>query len=185
MATATHTGIVRHSIGWSIALSLLLIVAGILAILIPPVAGISAAILVAWLLAFSGLMHLVFAWHVRTTGSFVWQLLIGLLYLLIGFYLISRPVAGLASLTLLLASYLFVKGILEFVLGFRMRPFPGSGWLFFDGLMAIILGAMIGSTWPSSSEWAIGTLIGISILFAGISRLSLSLAARRIIPKAL
>ena len=80
MATATHTGIVRHSIGWSIALSLLLIVAGILAILIPPVAGISAAILVAWLLAFSGVMHLVFAWHVRTTGSFVWQLLIGLLY---------------------------------------------------------------------------------------------------------
>ncbi len=185
MATVAHTGIVRQSVGWSIALSVVMIIAGILAILVPPVAGISVAILVAWLLAFSGVAHLMFAWHMRTSGSLIWQLLIGILYLLIASYLITRPVAGLASLTLLLASYLFVKGILEFVLGFRMRSFPGSGWLFFDGLMAIVLGAMIGLTWPSSSEWAIGTLIGISILFAGISRLSISLAARRIFPKAL
>ena len=162
-----------------------MILAGILAITVPVVGGISVAILVAWLLTFSGVAHLVFAWHMRTTGSFFWQLLIGILYLAIAFYILTRPAAGLASLTLLLASYLFVKGILEFVLAFRMRPFPGSRWLFFDGLMAILLGGMIGSTWPSSSEWAIGTLIGVSILFAGISRLSISMAARRIIPKAL
>ena len=185
MAIAVQEGIVRHSVGMSIALSALMIIAGILAILVPPAAGISVAIFVAWLVALSGVFHLGFAWQMRTTGSLLWQLLIGILYLAISLYMLTRPIAGLASLTLVLASYLFVKGILEFVLGVRMRPFPGSGWLFFDGLMAIILGAMIGFTWPSSSEWAIGTLIGVSILFAGISRLSLSLAARRIIPKAL
>ena len=185
MATATHVGIVRQSVGWSIVTSVLMIAAGILAILVPPAAGISVAIFVAWMIGLSGLGHLLFAWHMRTTGSLLWQLLVGVLYLAVAFYLISRPVAGLASLTLVLASYMFVKGILEFVLAIRMRPFPGSRWLFFDGLMAVVVGAMIGLSWPSSTEWAIGTLIGVSILFAGISRLSLSLAARRIIPKAL
>lgn len=146
MATAAHVGIVRQSVGWSIVLSVVMILAGILAITVPVVGGISVAILVAWLLTFSGVAHLVFAWHLRTTGSFFWQLLIGILYLAIAFYILTRPAAG---------------------------------------LMAIILGGMIGSTWPSSSEWAIGTLIGVSILFAGISRLSISMAARRIIPKAL
>src|SRR5579863_1524711 len=99
MATVAHTGIVRQSVGWSIALSVVMIIAGILAILVPPVAGISVAILVAWLMAFSGVAHLIFAWHMRTSGSLIWQLLIGILYLLIASYLITRPVAGLASLT--------------------------------------------------------------------------------------
>jgi uncharacterized membrane protein HdeD (DUF308 family) len=160
-----------------------MIVAGLLAIVVPPAAGVAVAILVGWLLVFSGGAHLVFAWHTRTTGGVVWQLLLGIVYILAGAYLLLHPVAGLASLTLALAIYLFAEGILEFILSFRLRPMPGSGWLLFDGIITLILAVMIWRTWPSSTEWVIGTLVGISILFSGVTRLMLSLGARQVVAK--
>jgi uncharacterized membrane protein HdeD (DUF308 family) len=182
--SATSVGtIVQKSVGWSIGLSILMILAGCLAIAVPQAAGIAVNLLVAWLLVFSGAAHLVFAWHTRTAGGVVWELLLGILYIFVGTYLLFRPVAGLASLTLALAIYLFAKGVLELILSFRLRPMPGSGWLLFDGIVTLILGVMIWRTWPSSTEWVIGTLVGISMLFSGISRLMISLAARRLVAK--
>jgi uncharacterized membrane protein HdeD (DUF308 family) len=183
MTDSSLVGIAKESTGWAIALSVLLILAGILAIVIPPAAGIAVAVLVAWLLVLGGVAHLAIAWHLRSTGGLLWEILLGLIYLAVGVFLLVRPVAGLASLTLLLACYLTFKGILELILGFRIRHMSGSGWLFFDGIIALILGAMIGLSWPWSSEWAIGTLIGISMLFAGITRLPMAMAARRLLAK--
>ena len=183
MSTSTVGGLAKQSVGWAIALSILMIVAGILAILLPPVAGIAVAIMVAWLLILAGVLHLVFAWHVRGIGALIWELLEGILYLGVGVYVFFRPVAGLKSLTLLLAAYLFVKGVLDLIMWFRVRRHPRAGWLVFDGIVTLILGIMILRNWPSSSEWAIGTLIGFSMLFAGVSRLSLSLAARRLVTR--
>jgi uncharacterized membrane protein HdeD (DUF308 family) len=102
---------------------------------------------------------------------------------LIGGYLLVNPATALASLTLALAIYLFIEAILEFVLGFTLRPLPGSGWLLFDGIITLILAVMIWRTWPSSSTWVVGTLVGISILFSGVSRLMLSLGARSLTAK--
>ncbi len=182
--SATSAGtIVKKSLGWSIGLSVLMIVAGFLAIAVPQAAGIAVNLLVAWLLVFSGAAHLVFAWHTRTTGGVLWELLLGILYIFVGAFLLFRPVAGLASLTLALAIYLFAEGVLELILAFRLRPMPGSGWLLFDGVITLVLGVMIWRTWPSSSEWFIGTLVGLSMLFSGITRLMLSLAARRLVAK--
>ncbi|MGB8029410.1 MAG: DUF308 domain-containing protein [Terracidiphilus sp.] len=183
MADSSLIGIAKQSVGWAIALSILLILAGVLAIVVPPVAGIGVTILVAWLLVLGGVAHLALAWHIRSTGGLLWEVLLGLLYLALAVYLLVWPVAGLASLTLLLACYLFGKGILVLILAFRIRRLTGSGWLFFDGVIALILGAMIGLSWPRSSEWAIGTLIGISMLFAGITRLPMAMAARRLLAK--
>jgi uncharacterized membrane protein HdeD (DUF308 family) len=183
MADSSITGIAKQSVGLAIALSILIILAGILAIVIPPAAGIAVAILVAWLLLLGGVAHLVFGWHLRSAGGHIWEILLGLLYLALGIYLLVRPAVALASLTLILACYLFAKGIVVIILAFRIRSLTGSGWLFFDGAISLILGAMIAMSWPSSSEWAIGTLIGISMLFAGFSRLQIALAARRLIAK--
>jgi uncharacterized membrane protein HdeD (DUF308 family) len=182
--SATSMGtIVKRSVGWSIGLSVLMILAGFLAIAIPQAAGIAVNIWVAWLLVFSGAAHLVFGWHVRSSGGILWELLLGVLYIFVGAYLLFRPVVGLASLTLALAIYLFAEGVLELILWFRLRPLPGSGGLLFDGIITLILGVMIWRTWPSSTEWVIGTLVGISMLFSGVSRLMLSLAARRMVAK--
>jgi uncharacterized membrane protein HdeD (DUF308 family) len=160
-----------------------MIVAGILAIASPLAAGIAINVLVAWLLVFSGCVHLVFAWYTRSAGGFIGELLLGILYIFIGVYLLMHPLAGLMSLTLALAIYLFLEAILEFALGFKLRPLPGSGWLLFDGIITLILAVMIWRTWPSSTAWVIGTLVGISMLFSGTSRLMLSLAARSVTSK--
>lgn len=174
---------VKKSVGWSIGLSVLMILAGVLAIGSPMAAGIAINVLVAWLLVFSACAHLVFAWFRRNAGGFLWELLVGILYMSIGIYLLRNPVAGLASLTIALAIYLLVEAILEFVLGFTLRPLPGSGLLLVDGGITLILAIMIWRTWPSSTGWVIGTLVGVSMLFSGISRLGISLAARRLTSK--
>ncbi len=182
--SATSPGtIVKKAVGWSIGLSVLLIVAGILAIALPFAAGIAINVLIAWLLVFCGCVHLVFSWHTRTTGGFFWELLVGILYTFIGVYMLVHPLRGLMTLTLALAIYLFLEAILEFALGFKLRPLPGSGWLLFDGVITLILAVMIWRTWPSSSAWVIGILVGISMLFSGTSRLMLSLAARNVTTK--
>jgi len=182
--SATSAGtFVKKSVSWSIGLSVLMIVAGILAIASPLAAGIAVNVVVAWLLVFSGCVHLVFSWYTRSTGGFLWELLVGILYIVIGGYLLVHPVAGLLSLTIALAMYLFLEAILEFVLGLTLRPLPGSGWLLFDGIITLILAVMIWRTWPSNAAWVIGLLVGISMLFSGTSRLMLSLAARSVTSK--
>jgi len=173
----------KKTVGWSIWLSVLMIVAGILAIASPLAAGIAVNLVVAWLLIFSGCVHVVFSWHTRSAGGFIWELLVGILYIFIGFYLLMHPLAGLVSLTIALAIYLTLEAILEFILGFMLRPLPGTGWLIFDGIITLILAVMIWRMWPTSAGWIIGTLVGISMLLSGTSRLMLSLAARNLTVK--
>lgn len=168
---------------WSMGLSVLMIVAGVLAVAIPQVAGIAVNLWVAWLLVFSGVAHLVFAWHMRSVGGLIWELLLGILYGFVGAYLSFNPMAGLASLTLALAIYLFAEGMLESILSFRLSQVPGAGWLLFDGIITLILAVLIWRSWPSDTEWVLGTLVGISILFSGVSRLLFSLSARRLVEK--
>jgi hypothetical protein len=110
----------------------------------------------------------------------LWELLVGVVYVVAGTYLLLNPVTGMVSLTLGLAIYLFAEGLLEFILGFRLRPMPGSGWLFVDGVITLLLAVLILRTWPVDSVWVLGTLLGISMLFSGMARLMISLAARRL-----
>jgi uncharacterized membrane protein HdeD (DUF308 family) len=174
------TADVHRAATWSVILSVLMIVAGILAIGLPMVAGVAVTAIVGWLLIFSGMLHLAFAWRGGDAAAIVWEILLGVAYGAIGVYVLANPVAGLASLTFAVAVYLFVEGILEFVLSFQLRPAPGSGWLLVDGIITLVLAMMIWSTWPSSAAWVIGTLVGISMLFSGVTRLALSTAVRRI-----
>ncbi|HWF84915.1 MAG TPA: DUF308 domain-containing protein [Vicinamibacterales bacterium] len=171
---------VHRSTTWSIVLSVLMIAAGVLAIFVPVIAGVAVTALVGWLLIFSGLLHLAFAWRGGRASAVLWEILLGVVYGAIGFYMLARPVAGLASLTLAIAIYLLFEGGLELALSFQLRPAPGSGWLLVDGIITLVLAVMIWGTWPSSAVWVVGTLVGISMFFSGITRLMLSMAVRRI-----
>lgn len=175
----TVTGDIHKAATWSIVLSALMIAAGVLAIFSPAVAGVAVTVFFGWMLIFSGLLHLVFAWQAGRPGAVVWEILIGILYGGIGLYLLAQPVAGLQSLTLALAMYLVIEGVLEFVLSFQLRPLPGTGWVLFDGIVTLLLAVMIASAWPVSAGWAVGTLVGISMLFSGVTRLMLSVAVRQ------
>jgi uncharacterized membrane protein HdeD (DUF308 family) len=177
--TNAFTGDIHKATTWSILLSVLMIAAGVLAIFSPAIAGVAVTIFFGWLLIISGILHLAYAWQAGRPGAVVWEILLGILYGGIGLYLLTRPGAGLASLTLALAFYLVAEGVLEFVLSFQLRPLPGSGWLLFDGIVTLLLAAMIGSAWPISSVWAIGTLVGFSMLSSGVSRLMITAAVRK------
>lgn len=179
-ATSIHD-FAHRALNWSIFLSILLILAGFFTLLIPFVGGIGITLFVGWALIISGVAHLVFAWKGHSTGTRLWELLVGLAYLFAGVYLILHPVAGLASLTLLLAFYLFFEGIFEILAFFQARSRAGSGWLLFDGLITLLLAIMIWRQWPFSTVWAIGTLVGISMLFSGFSRLMLSVGAKQVL----
>jgi uncharacterized membrane protein HdeD (DUF308 family) len=174
------TADVHKAATWSMVLSVVMIATGVLAIAVPLIAGVAVTALVAWLLIFSGMLHLVFAWRAGRPAAVVWEILLGIVYGAIGFYLLASPVAGLESLTLAIALYLVIEGVLEFVMSFQLRPLPGSGWLLVDGIVTLVLAVMIWRTWPSSAVWVVGTLVGISMLFSGITRLMLSMAVRRI-----
>jgi len=136
--------LVPRAINWSIALSVLLIIAGLFAICIPWISGIGITLFFGWAMILSGVTHFIFAFKTHTTGGLIWELIIGAIYLITGVYLILHPVEALFVLTLILA-------------------------------------IMIWRSWPASSVWVIGTLVGISMIFSGFSRLMLSVAARRVL----
>jgi uncharacterized membrane protein HdeD (DUF308 family) len=169
---------IRSERTWSIVWSALMIFAGVVAIALPQVAGVGITAFVGWLLVFSGALHVAFAWRSGSTSHVALEVLLGTAYGVVGFYLLARPVSGLASLTLALGAYLTVEAILEIILWFQLRHAPGAVWLLVHGFITVVLAAMILSTWPWSAAWAIGTLVGFSMLFSGMARLMLSLALR-------
>ncbi len=104
----------------------------------------------------------------------------GLAYVFFGAYLILHPLLGVASLTLVLASLFLIEGVLNIILFFKMRPATGTIWVLVDGIITLLLGLMIYMQWPSSSAWAIGVLVGVSMIISGVTRVMLSLAVRKV-----
>jgi len=178
MNAETAVGTARKASGWSMLWGILMFICGILAISLPLASSIGIVIVLAWLILFAGVFHLIFAFQSHSVGGFLWQVLLAIAYGIAGIYMLMNPLLGVLSLTLVLAVFLLFEGILEIALYFGMRRVRHSGWVLFDGIVTLILGILIWSHWPSSSVWVIGTLVGISLIFSGISRFMLSLAVR-------
>lgn len=157
---------------------ILMIICGVLAISLPLASSIGIVIVLAWLILFAGVWHLIFAFQCHGIGAVLWQILLALLYGIVGIYMLMNPLLGVVSLTLVLAVFLLLEGVLELMLYFRIRRVRHAGWILFDGIITLLLGCFIWAQWPSSSIWVIGTLVGISLIFSGISRSMLSFAVR-------
>jgi uncharacterized membrane protein HdeD (DUF308 family) len=177
MTTVTRK--IRQSATWSIVFSVLMMISGVLAIIIPSVAGLTVTVVFGWLLVFAGVLHLGFAWRGDRATTIIGEIALAVLCAAIGVYLLTRPVAGLASLTLAIAIYLVVKGLVEGAIAFKLRPLPGSGWLLFDGVLTVVIAAMIAAAWPASSTWAVGVLVGVALFSSGLAHLMVSVAVRR------
>ena len=178
MAQNNPVEIARHASARSIVWGVFLIIFGMLAIASPFLAAVAVSVVIAWLIVLAGVVHLVLAFRAHGAGSMIWKLLVGIAYLCFGGYLILHPVLGVASLTLVLATLFLIEGILNVVLFFKMRPMHGSSWVLVDGIVTLLLGLMIYMQWPSSSAWAIGILVGVSMMISGITRVAMSLAMR-------
>lgn len=183
MAEAVFGGMQRAS-GWSIVLGILMIIAGIIAMLEPGLAGVVITYVVGWSAIFNGVAQIVFAFRTHGGWHIALEVILGIIYIIAGIFVLFAPLLGLVVLTLVLASMLLVYGIFAIVLGFQMRPRHGWGWVLFDGIITLLLGVLIWVHWPSSSLWVVGTLFGISIFVSGITRLMMSLAIRRVATQA-
>lgn len=154
------------------------LILGILAIIEPAVAGLAIALFVGWLLVFGGVAHAAGAFGGRP-GRVVWHVLLALIYFAGGIYLLTHPVLGLATLTLYLAVVLVAEAVLEVIAYFATRGESGSEWRIVNAIVTVLLGIMIWRHWPSSSAWAIGTIVGVNLIMTGVSRLMLGAATRR------
>jgi len=179
MAQNTPVDIVKQASTLSIVWGVLLIIFGMVAISSPFLAAVAVNVAIAWLIALAGVVHLMLAFRAHGAGSMIWKLLVGIAYILFGAYMIMHPVLGVASLTLILASLFLIEGILNIILFFKMRSLGGSSWVLVDGIITLVLGLMIYLQWPSSSAWAIGILVGVSMIISGVTRVMLSLAVRK------
>lgn len=180
MADQSPVEIVRQASTLSILWGVLLIVFGMFAVGAPFIAAVAVTVAVAWLIVLAGVVHLMLAVHAHRAGRLVWKLLVGVAYIAFGVYLVLHPVLGVVSLTLVLASLFLIEGILDVILFFNMRSMRGAFWVLVDGIIKLLLGLMIYLQWPSSSAWAIGVLVGVSMIISGVSRVMLSLAVRKV-----
>ncbi|MBF2008118.1 MAG: HdeD family acid-resistance protein [Chlorogloeopsis fritschii C42_A2020_084] len=176
--TTNVSGEIDKSFNNSLLIGVILIVLGIAAIAAPAVSTIFAETWIAAILASAGVSKLIYAFQTRDRGGFIWKLLLSGLYIGTGVMLFVYPLTGVLTLTLLLGSFLLTEGIFELILAFRLRPQQNWTWVLGDGIITLLLGAMIWFQWPFNARWLIGTLVGASVLFTGISRVMLSLNGR-------
>jgi uncharacterized membrane protein HdeD (DUF308 family) len=173
-------GMVKKITGWYLAAAVLFIVLGIFAIVEPGVAGLGVTLLVGWMLAIGAVFHFIAAFKGGGAKQVIFQVLIGIVYAIGGFYFLTHTIMATGTLTLLLAGIILAEGVIEVISYFRLRKEGASGWLLSNGIITLALGALIWFHWPSSTVWAIGTLVGVNLLMTGISRLMFGLAVRKI-----
>jgi uncharacterized membrane protein HdeD (DUF308 family) len=164
----------------SLGLPIILIILGVLAIALPMATSVGVVRILAWLVIFDGVAQLFFAFQAEGAGRTTWKLLVAILYLGGGIYLLVHPLVGLAGLTFLLAIFFFAEGFMDIVTYIATRRIGGSGWLLLHGIVTLILGLMVWTRWPLSSLWMIGTLVGISMLLTGVTRLMMALEVRKL-----
>jgi uncharacterized membrane protein HdeD (DUF308 family) len=188
MATSNATqglrgpgALVKKATGWFIGIGVLFVVLGIFAIAEPFAAGLGVTLLVGWLLVIGAVAHFIAAFKGGGAKHVLLQVLVGIVYLIGGLYFLTHTIMGVSTLTLLLAGVILAEGVLEILAYLRLRSMHGALWLLINGVVTLMLGGLIWLHWPSSSVWAIGTLVGVNLLMTGISRLMLGLAARKLV----
>lgn len=150
---------------------------GVLAILAPFAAGVSLSILLGALLVVGALVHVAHSFSGGWKRFFV-QGILALIYAVAGISLLANPVIGLTTLTILLAAFLVVDGVLEIVMGFQARGSRGWGALIVSGVCALVIAAIVWVGWPATAAWALGLLFGVNLLISGLSMMFMAQGTR-------
>ncbi len=166
----------RHS-GWFVALGIVLIILGVIALAYNAFTTIASVLVFGWLLMIGGVIEIVHGFQTHRWGGFFLHLLAGLLFLVAGLVFFTNPLAGALSLTLLLGAFFLVGGVFEIVGAVRLRA-PHWAWAVLGGLITAVLGLMLWAQWPSSGLWFIGFAVGISMIFRGWAWVMLGMMAR-------
>lgn len=184
-AVATELGALQKNWRWFLALGIAMVVLGVITISYACIVTVTVA--ATWLFGFfllaGGIGEIIHSFWVGRWSGTLLHLVIGLLYVLVGFMIIDQPENAAVQLTLLIAIFLMVTGIFRVVFAVSER-FSGSGWVMLNGVVTFVLGLMIYKQWPASALWVIGLFIGIELIFNGWSWIMLSLGLRQYKPQA-
>jgi uncharacterized membrane protein HdeD (DUF308 family) len=165
--------------GLFLALGIILIVLGVLAIAMPFLAGVWATLLLGIMLLLGSVTQIVGAFRARGWGAFFLQVLAGIVYGVTGLLMLDQPVEALLVLTILVAVALLVGGLFRIVFSL-MNQFPGWGWTLLGGAIDVLLGLLIWRQLPLSALWVIGLFVGISVVFNGATWVALALSLRNL-----
>jgi uncharacterized membrane protein HdeD (DUF308 family) len=158
---------------------IILVVLGLLAVVVPMVAGLAVTILFGWLFLISGAVGLATTFTLPHAPGFWWSLVSGVLGMVVGGWLLIQPALGLASLTYLLIAFFVIEGIatIMFALEHKAAPSGRWGWMLVSGIVDLILAVLILAGLPGAIAWALGLLVGINMLLGGAAMIAMALAA--------
>jgi uncharacterized membrane protein HdeD (DUF308 family) len=159
---------------------ILLVVLGLAAMIVPPLASLAVTIFLGWMFLVSGVAGLALTFWAKQMPGFWWSLISAALAVAVGLILLARPVQGVLTLTIVLGAYFLAEGVtsIMYALEHRRELSERWSWMLFAGLLDILIAVMIISGLPGSAEWAVGLLVGINLLFGGVSLIGMALAAR-------
>lgn len=170
---------IKNGSGWAIALGIVMILLGVIAIAAPIFTSLTAELMLGWLFVIGAVVQAFYAFQSDRNNLPIWiKLLLSILYLAVGVLLLLNPLAGIVSLTLVVGIFFFVEGVFRVALAFRSKSNPRWGWSLVNGILMIILGILIWSQWPFNASWILGMLVGLGLLFNGFGMLILGTAAQ-------
>ncbi len=160
---------------------IVLIVLGAAAIVVPPLGGIATTLFLGWLFLIGGIIGLVSTFGARQAPGFAWSLLSAVAAVIAGGVLLWNPLAGLVTLTYVLIAFFIADGVLIIGLAItHRRALSGRWeWMMVNGIIDLVLAAVIISGLPGALFWALGLLVGIDLVFGGLSLIAMALAARK------
>jgi uncharacterized membrane protein HdeD (DUF308 family) len=164
-----------------LAEGIILIILGLAAIAIPPLAGLATAIILGWVFLIGGIVGLVSTFGARQAPGFWWSLLSALIALLVGVVLLWNPLQGIVTLTYVLIAFFIIDGILTIIFAIEhRRELSGRWeWMMLGGVMDLVLATIIISGLPGTLTWALGLLVGIDLVFGGFALIAMALSARQ------
>lgn len=159
---------------------IILIILGLAAIVLPPLATLAFTIIIGWVFLISGVVGLVTTFWARHAPGFWWALLSALIGIAAGVLLLAWPLTGVLSLTLVLIAFFVVEGVASIMYAIEHRnQLTGRwGWMLTSGIIDLILAGIIFAGLPGTATWALGLLVGINMLFGGAALIAIALAAR-------
>src|SRR5580704_8959142 len=172
----------REHWGMFLAEGIILLILGLAAIVLPPIATFAVEILIGWLLLISGIVGLITTFRMRHAPGFWWSLVSAILGIAVGIVLLLWPLSGVLSLTMILIAFFVIEGIasIMFALDHKRELSGRWGWMLASGIIDLILATIILTGLPGSAAWALGLLVGINMVFGGSALIAMALHARDI-----
>lgn len=180
MAVVVHSEKLRNSWVWMAVLALISLIGGVLALLNPFAATVAVTLMAGWVFALLGAMQIIQSFRTQGWGGFIWSMLFGILTFVVGLSLIFDPLAGMVSLTLLVAVLFIATGVVKIMYSFSLRSVSGWGWILFSGIVSLVLGVMILADFPFSASSILGILLGVELISNGVLFLFIALGLRRL-----